>query len=111
MIFCCTPCHRFVNGRIVTRESGLPITLIAHSHSGSQFLPHLPAHSKSVMPPPHCGQTRLMIDDITVALVSPGIVSMILIVACTRLQQVPLAEEFVRAIVDCRLARCLTLQT
>jgi hypothetical protein len=41
-----------------------------------------------------------MIDDITLALGSPGIVSMILIVAFTRSQQVPLATEFVWALVD-----------
>lgn len=54
--------------------------LIAHSHSESQFLPHLPKHSKSIMCPPHCGQTRLMIEEIMVAFASPGIVSMRLIV-------------------------------
>ncbi len=59
---------------------GLLIVLIAHSHSESQFLPHLPQHSKSIMCPPHCGQTRLMIEEITLAFGSPGIVSMRLIV-------------------------------
>jgi len=35
----------------------------AHSHSGSQFLPHLPSHWNSDILPPHCGQTRLRIDE------------------------------------------------
>ncbi len=56
------------------------MVLIAHSHSESQFLPHLPKHSKSIMCPPHCGQTRLMIEEIMLAFASPGIVSMRLIV-------------------------------
>lgn len=52
------------------------MTLSAHSHSGSQFLPHLPQHWKSIMYPPHFGQTRLMIEEITLAFGSPGSVSM-----------------------------------
>ena len=51
---------------------------IAHSHSGSQFLQHLPWHSNSIMLPPHCGQTELMIEDSMLALNSPGIVCRVL---------------------------------
>jgi len=61
--------------------SGLLVVLTAHSHSGSQFLLHLPQHWKSFMCPPHCGQTRLMIEEIMLAFGSPGIVSMCLIVS------------------------------
>jgi hypothetical protein len=52
-----------------------------------------------------------MIDDIMFALGSPGIVSTTFIVAFTRSQQVPLAAEFVRVLVDSCHARCLMLQT
>ena len=65
--------------------SGLLVVLTAHSHSGSQFLPHLPQHWKSIMYPPHCGQTRLMIEEIMLAFGSPGIVSMCLIVSLPNL--------------------------
>jgi hypothetical protein len=65
--------------------SGLLVVLTAHSHSGSQFLPHLPQHWKSIMCPPHCGQTRLMIEEIMLAFGSPGIVSMCLIVSLPNL--------------------------
>lgn len=51
------------------------ITLFAHSHSASQFLRHLPSHWKSNMLPPHCGHTKLMIDEIMLVLDSPGSVS------------------------------------
>jgi hypothetical protein len=65
----------------LTLTVGLLVVLSAHSHSESQFLPHLPKHSKSIMCPPHCGQTRLMIEEIMLAFTSPGIVSMCLIVS------------------------------
>jgi hypothetical protein len=65
---------------LLVLAAGRLIVLIAHSHSESQFLPHLPKHSKSIMCPPHCGQTRLMIEEIMLAFASPGIVSMRLIV-------------------------------
>lgn len=60
--------------------------LRAHSHSESQFLPHLPPHWKSIMCPPHCGQTRLMIEEIMLAFGSPGVASIRLIVPPSRLQ-------------------------
>jgi hypothetical protein len=72
--------HRFGPAPFALAVSGLFVALTAHSHSGSQFLPHLPQHSKSIMVPPHCGQTRLMIEDIMLAFGSPGIVSMTLII-------------------------------
>jgi len=53
----------------------------AHSHSGSQSLRHLPWQLNSIMHPPHCGQTRLIIEEIIFALSSPGIVSIVLMVA------------------------------
>ncbi len=65
---------------LLVLAAGRLVVLIAHSHSESQFLPHLPKHSKSIMCPPHCGQTRLMIEEIMLAFASPGIVSMRLIV-------------------------------
>ena len=65
----------------------LLVELSAHSHSESQFLPHLPKHSKSIMCPPHCGQTRLMIEEIMLAFASSGIVSMRLI--CNLLISLP----------------------
>src|SRR5208283_3908120 len=43
-----------------------------HSHSGSQFLPHLPSHWYSDILPPHCGQTRLRIDERMRTFNSPG---------------------------------------
>jgi hypothetical protein len=58
----------------------LLVVWIAHSHSGSQFLPHLPWHSNSAMLPPQVGQIRLMIDEIMLALSSPGIRSIVLMV-------------------------------
>jgi hypothetical protein len=69
----------------VLEISGLLVVLTAHSHSESQFLPHLPQHSKSLMRPPHCGQTRLMIEEIMLAFGSPGVVSMCLIVSLPNL--------------------------
>jgi hypothetical protein len=59
----------------------LPVVRMAHSHSVSQFRRHLPQHWNSIMLPPHCGQTKLMIEEIMLELGSPGIVSIILIVA------------------------------
>jgi hypothetical protein len=51
--------------------------MFAHSHSESQLLRHLPQHWNSIMLPPHCGHTRLMIDEMIV-LGSPGNMLMIL---------------------------------
>lgn len=50
----------------------------AHSHSGSQFLPHLPSHWYSDILPPHCGQTRLRIDERMRTFNSPGGASMMI---------------------------------
>ena len=50
----------------------------AHSHSGSQFLPHLPSHWYSDILPPHCGQTRLRIDERMRTFNSPGGASMVI---------------------------------
>lgn len=52
----------------------LPVDRCAHSHSINQFLQHLPSHWYSNIFPPHCGQTRLMIDEIMFAFDSRGIV-------------------------------------
>src|SRR2546429_9458900 len=49
--------------------------------SGSQFLRHLPQHWNSIMLPPHRGQTKLIIEEIMLALGSPGTVSTILMFA------------------------------
>jgi len=59
--------------------TGLLVAHIAHSHSASQFLRHLPQHWNSIMLPPHWGQMRLMIDEIMLALGSPGMVSIVII--------------------------------
>lgn len=64
----------------------------AHCHSGSQSLRHLPWHSNSIMLPPHCGQTRLMIEEIMLALSSPGNVSIVLIFALLTLTALLLAR-------------------
>jgi hypothetical protein len=50
----------------------------AHSHSGSQFLPHLPSHWYSDILPPHCGQTRLRIDERMRTFNSAGGASMVI---------------------------------
>ncbi len=50
----------------------------ANSHSGSQFLPHLPSHWYSDILRPHCGQTRLRIDERMRTFNSPGGVSMVI---------------------------------
>jgi len=47
----------------------------AHSHSANQFFRHLPLHWNSIMLPPHCGQIKLIIDEMIPELDSPGIVS------------------------------------
>jgi hypothetical protein len=53
--------------------------LFAHSHSASQFRRHLPQHWNSIMLPPHCGQTRLMIEEMMLESDSPGSMSIIFI--------------------------------
>jgi hypothetical protein len=55
--------------------------MFAHSHSGSQFLRHLPQHWNSIMHPPHCGQTKLMIEEMRLPFDSPGKFSIVLMVA------------------------------
>jgi hypothetical protein len=74
------PAYRLGPGPFALASSGLLVVVRAHSHSESQFLPHLPPHWKSIMCPPHCGQTRLMIEEIMFAFGSPGVVSIRLIV-------------------------------
>src|SRR5215831_470112 len=54
----------------------LLVAKLAHSHSASQFRWHLPSHWNSIILPPHCGQTRLMIEEMMLAFDSPGSVSM-----------------------------------
>ena len=74
--------HRLDRAAPVARVlSEFLIARCAHSHSGSQFLRHLPLHWNSSILPPHCGQTRFMIDEMRLALGSPGSVSMILMVS------------------------------
>lgn len=51
------------NGMTLARHRELFAVRFAHSHSGSQFLPHFPSHWYSDILPPHCGQTRLRIDE------------------------------------------------
>src|SRR5262245_23788809 len=53
---------------------------LAHSHSASQFRRHLPSHWNSNIRPPHCGHTRLMIEEMMLAFDSPGSVSKLVIV-------------------------------
>ena len=53
----------------------------AHSHSAIQLLPHFPWHWNSIILPPQCGQTKLMIEEMMLALDSPGIASMILMLS------------------------------
>jgi hypothetical protein len=72
--------YRLGLGPFALALSGLLVVLRAHSHSETQILPHLPPHWKSIMCPPHCGQTRLMIEEIMLAFGSPGLVSIRLIV-------------------------------
>lgn len=52
----------------------------AHSHSSSQLLRHLPSHWKLDIRPPHCGQTRLVMDEMIDPFDSPGSVSTVLII-------------------------------
>ena len=61
--------------------SDLFMEIFAHSHSDSQFLRHRPQHWNSIMHPPHCGQTKLMIEEMRLALDSPGKVSIVLMFA------------------------------
>jgi len=56
------------------------IAWLAHSHSASQFRRHLPSHWNSNILPPHCGHTRLMIEEMMLAFDSPGSVSKLVIV-------------------------------
>ena len=56
----------------------------AHSHSASQFLPHLPSHWYSNILPPHCGQTRLRIDERMRTFNSPGGASMVIMFEVSR---------------------------
>ncbi len=58
-----------------------PVVWIAHSHSESQPLRHLPPHWNCIMFPPHCGQTRLMIEEMMLAFGSPGMVSIVLMLS------------------------------
>ena len=51
------------------------VAKLTRSHSENQFLQHLPLHWNSIMLPPHCGQTRLMIDEMMLDMDSPGSVS------------------------------------
>jgi hypothetical protein len=70
--------------RVRWRETPGPellVTWFAHSHSASQFLQHLPSHWNSDIRPPHCGQTKLMIDEMICAFDSPGSVSAFVIIA------------------------------
>src|SRR6266852_9481861 len=72
------------SGRIGRLKSKLLVVRFAHSHSAIQFLPHFPWHWNSNMLPPHCGQTKLIIEEMTLALDSPGIESMVLMLfSCT----------------------------
>jgi len=41
----------------------MAVAKFPRSHSENQFLRHLPLHWNSIMLPPHCGQIRLMIDE------------------------------------------------
>src|SRR5271166_4804107 len=59
-------------------SADLLVVWMAHCHSGSQSLRHLPWHSYSIMLPPHCGHTKLMIEEIMLGLGSPGSVSNVL---------------------------------
>lgn len=59
----------------------LAVAWFAHSHSASQLLRHLPLHWNSSMLPPHCGQTKLMIEEIMLELDSPGSVSTLITVS------------------------------
>jgi hypothetical protein len=62
-------------------KSKLLVVRFAHSHSAIQFLPHFPWHWYSNILPPHCGQTKLIIEEMMLALDSPGIASMTLMLS------------------------------
>ncbi len=66
------------NGMTLARHRELFAVRFAHSHSGSQFLPHFPSHWYSDILPPHCGQTRLRIDERMRTFNSPGGASMVI---------------------------------
>ena len=68
------------------------VARFAHSHSASQFLRHLPSHWNSDILPPHCGQTKLMIDEMTCPFDSPGCVSVVLII-CSPISRHPKGHE------------------
>jgi hypothetical protein len=64
-----------------TRNLGALVAWFAHSHSARQFLRHLPSHWNSAILPPHCGQTKLMIEEMIWAFDSPGNMLTFLIIA------------------------------
>ena len=64
--------HRIDRPAWPRRDLGLLVVWFAHSHSASQFLQHLPSHWNSDILPPHCGQTKLMIDERMLVFDSPG---------------------------------------
>ena len=66
------------HGRTLARQRELLAARFAHSHSGSQFLPHFPSHWYSDILPPHCGHTRLRIDERMRTFNSPGGASMVI---------------------------------
>src|SRR6266566_798029 len=71
-------------GRVGRLKSKLLVVRFVHSHSAIQFLPHFPWHWNSIILPPHCGQTKLIIEEMMLALDSPGIASMFLMLfSCT----------------------------
>src|SRR5258707_11608018 len=69
------------SGRVARLKSKLLVVRFAHSHSAIQFLPHVPWHWNSNILPPHCGQTKLMIEEMMLALDSPGPESIILMLS------------------------------
>src|SRR5271166_4539176 len=66
------------NGMTLARHRALFAVRFAHSHSGSQFLPHFPSHWYADILPPHCGQTRLRIEERMRTFNSPGGASMVI---------------------------------
>jgi hypothetical protein len=68
---------RVPKGMTLARHRELFAVRFAHSHSGSQFLPHFPSHWYSDILSPHCGQTRLRIDERMRTFNSPGGASMV----------------------------------
>jgi len=71
--------------RVGRLKSELLVVRFAHSHSAIQFLPHFPWHWNSNILPPHWGQTKLIIEEMMLALDSPGIASMVLMCSPVRL--------------------------